>query len=84
VQQQVFGTGTILFAIVSGICTGGITTADTSPGMADPVQLCSIITMRVGRLGVIPVIALIAERYGDDYHCGAFFWDHPRTPQKLR
>jgi trk system potassium uptake protein TrkH len=58
-QQQTYDTSTILFEIVSAMSNVGISTGFTSPGMGDPVKLCFIITMWVGRLEVVPVIALI-------------------------
>jgi trk system potassium uptake protein TrkH len=59
-QSQMYDTSTILFEIVSAMSNVGISTGFTSPSMAYTVKLCFIITMWIGRLEVIPVIALIS------------------------
>ncbi len=59
-QSQMFDTSTILFEIVSAMSNVGISTGFTSPAMVDSVKMCFIITMWVGRLEVVPVIALIS------------------------
>lgn len=59
-QPQTVDTSMILFEIVSAMSNVGISTGFASPGMADTVKLCFILTMWVGRLEVVPVIALIS------------------------